>query len=297
MTPKCVTVGYASVDLKFHTAPFEGEGRTTLITQQLSDGPEPGAASYFARSLANHGLPVDIITWVGADEPGQIFIEQSRAAGVGTRGIAADGTASPVCHMFYSDTGGAVVYYYPGALDQGLRDEQRQLIAAADVALIGIGPAGATADALTSVDEDALLMWAVKSDPASLPPSLMQQLAHRADVICHNEAEREFLSGHGGIDIDDLVGRGTITTMTTGPGAVVVHAGDKRFTVPAEERLDVLDATGAGDTFAGSLLSRLVTGGLRRRSPRSTDLIRDAVVGACRDARALLKTRDKGQQI
>lgn len=291
----CAAIGYASIDWKYATARFEGEGRTTIIRRPLSERPEPGAVWYFARALARHEHAVNVVTWVGADETGRGFIEHNRVAGIGIDGIAVCGVRSPACHMYYSDSGASVVYYDPGRMDQHLHDQQQRIVAEADVVLVGIGPPSATAEALGMVRDDALVMWAVKSDPSSLPPELAGRLADRADVICHNEPERTFLSQHGQLDLDAIVAGGTPIVMTSGPGEVLVRNAGGDLLVPGPPRVDALDATGAGDTFAGSLLARLVAAGLRRNATISQSALHAAIVGACDDACTLLMARHEGR--
>ena len=71
--PRSAVVGYASIDHKYATMPFEGPGRTTLVRSPLR-GAQPGAASYFALALVRHTLDVDLVSWVGADEDGLLFV-------------------------------------------------------------------------------------------------------------------------------------------------------------------------------------------------------------------------------
>lgn len=289
------TIGYASVDMKYLTAPFAGENRTTLVRRPMTD-PEPGAVWYFSRALARRGCTVGAVTWVGSDAFGQRFIDQNAAADIDTRGISVGGHRSPLCHMFYSETGTCVTYFDPGALDQRLLDHQRAVIQEADVVLVGIGPAEATADALDQTRPDAALMWVVKADPGSMPPALARRLAARADVICRNVSEEPFLIDTCGLRLPELTGAGTLLVTTCGPSAVRVETGEVRLTVAAPERVDAIDATGAGDTFAGGLLARLASQGLAGGRSFDEALVSEAVRGACDDARDLLWIRTKERE-
>lgn len=285
--PRCAVVGYASIDYQYATEPFEGPGRTTLVRSPLHvDGARPGAASYFALALAQHGLPVSLISWVGPDESGALFTGRLADAGIDVATVTRTGTRSPACHMYCPDGGEPVTFFDPGDADQMLTSDQEQAVASATAVLIGVGPAQATAAALAVADPRALLLWAVKSDPGSLPPELARALATRADVICHSEAETDFLAQTCGLDIEALMRDGTLVATTRGSRGAVLRSSYGEIVVGATEPVSTFDATGAGDTFAAGLLARLM------QCDSSNTVEREhAVRGACADARALLRTR------
>jgi len=283
----CVVVGYASIDHKYDTAAFEGPGRTTLVRQPLQEGrPVPGAVSYFALGLAANDIAVEVVSWVGDDANGEVFVDTLAGAGVGIEAIARSGTRSPTSHMYYPEGAEPVLFFDPGDLDQSLTARQREAIAGADGVLIGVGPATATAAALGAVAPGATLMWAVKSDPASIPPELARALAQRADVICHSESERGFLEEICGLDLAVLEASGTLVVQTCGSRGARARRGDEVIVSDALDPVGTPDATGAGDTFAAGLMARFL-----RLDERRTQDIQRAITGACTDAHALLRSR------
>ncbi|MFI7680595.1 carbohydrate kinase family protein [Actinophytocola sp. NPDC049390] len=287
MTARCVVVGYAGVDFKFATEPFGGPGHTTIVRHSLHGaGVLPGAAAYFALGLAGNGVSVDLVSWVGDDENGTLFVEHHRRAGVNVEGVSRTGTRSPVTHMFWPDEGEPVVFFDPGDVDQTLTEVQRELLATAPAVLVGVGPETATAAALDVIPDDALVMWAVKRDPLSVPPDLAAALAARADVICHSEAETDFLNDICGLDLDALAAAGTLVVETRGARGAALRTDYRQTVVAAPRPVAVEDTTGAGDTFAAGLMARL---------PHRTDLaaidLEAAVLAACADAHALLQAR------
>ncbi|GLY68035.1 carbohydrate kinase family protein [Amycolatopsis taiwanensis] len=281
-TPRCVVMGYASLDFKYATETFEGPGRTTLVRRPLhASGARPGAVSYFALGLTGNGVAVDVVSWVGADENGALFVDHHSRAGVGIDGVSATGSRSPAAHMYWPADGEPVVFFDPGDVDQRLTPQQQQLLAAAPAVIIGVGPEPATAAALTAIPDDALVLWAVKCDPRSVPPKLAVALAARADVICHSEAETDFLQQSCGLDLDALVADGTLLVETRGARGAALRRGQEEIVVAASAPIATEDTTGAGDTFAAGLMARL----LHRTDPEA------AVRAACADAHALLRSR------
>jgi len=288
----CVAMGYASLDHKYLTAPFQGPGHTTLIRGPLAGGlPEAGASSYFASSLRAHGLDVGIVSWVGTDAMGAAFRDDLLARGIDVAGLSCHGSRSPSTQMFYDGHGESVVWFDPGEVDQSLTTTQCEVVARADALLLGIGPVEATARALDTVRSDALVLWAVKADPASLPEDLTRRLADRADVICHSESETAFLEGLRSLDRAALSRAGTIVVTTRGSRDVECLVDGVLREVVGPGPVEINDTTGAGDTFAGGLLARLVQDGMGDHLRTTPSSLSNAVAGACTDAYSLLRSR------
>ncbi|MFO7193403.1 carbohydrate kinase family protein [Thermocrispum sp.] len=283
MSPvRCVVIGYASLDFKYATEPFEGPGRTTLIRRPLHrPGGDPGAVAYFARGLVRNGIPTDVVTWVGSDEHGDVFREHHRLSGVGVGGIVASGSRSPTTRIFWPGGGEPVMFFDPGELDQSLTAAQRALLGDARAVIVAVGPTEATAEALSVVAADAKVMWVVKADPRSVTPELSARLADRADVICHSGSETEFLHRTCGLDVSKLVAGGRLVVETRGAQGAVLRKPDGDIVLRPPEPVSAEDTTGAGDTFAAGLMARLLH-----------DIeVTEAVQGGCADACALLRSR------
>jgi sugar/nucleoside kinase (ribokinase family) len=282
----CV-VGYASVDHKFLTEPFNGSGRTTLVREPLHDGaPEPGAVSYFAAESARQGIATDVVSWLGADALGDVFCDSLQRAGVGTTGVARRGGRSPSTHMFYPDAGEPVTFFDRGDPDLSLTGTQRRLLREADIVVVMIGPPAAVSEALDEIRSDALLGWVLKGDPGSLPAGLARRAAERADVISYSSGERDFMRSHCGLDPDALVATGRLMVETRGAEGVAYSTGHGWRSSAPGQRVRTRDVTGAGDTFAAALVARFA-------QARPTDQEMEQVVaGACADAARFLAARE-----
>lgn len=291
-----MALGYASLDHKFATADFQGPGHTTLVRTRLTEaGPEPGAVSYFASALARHGHDAGIVTWAASDDMGQRFRAELLRRGVDVTGLSLSGTRSPSTLLFYPDGGESVVWFDRGDVDQTLTGAQAEVIAGADAVVVGIGPSEATARALDVIRPEALVLWSVKADAASMPRALAHRLAARADVICHSTCERAFLESECALELEALAQTGTIVVTTRGSAGAQGLLGDATVDVPGMDAVDVVDTTGAGDTFAGSLLARLMRLHADPISTIDAHDLHDAIAGAGKDAGCLLRSRTKGQ--
>jgi ribokinase len=93
---------------------------------------------------------------------------------------------------------------------------------------------------------------------ANLPPSLLAV----CDIVIPNEHERALLGG-----VDALRAAGCTVVVTRGGEGVDVHDATGHVH-QAPFRVDVVDTTGAGDAFCGSLASRLAAGSSLRDAVR-----------------------------
>lgn len=295
MTRLCM-LGYASLDHKYRTAPFRGPGSTTLVEQPLH-GPnaDPGAVAYFARAARRHGPEVSVVSWVAADAPGRDFCTALTTTGVDVAGITRTGDRSPTSHMFYPPAGEVVTFYDPGQLDTDLQPAQGDCLRAADAVVISVGPPGAIRSALDTIDDDTPLMWAVKADPGSLTADLATRLVKRAQVITFSATEANFLRQHCGLNPDTFGARNALVVETHGADGVHYRHGADAGSAPPPRRAEVRDQTGAGDTFAGSLLARLADSAGPEVITSSPAAVKDAVVGAGHDAAEFLIERELGK--
>lgn len=287
-TQRLCAVGYASLDHKFRTRPFEGIGRTTLVERTVHQGEtEPGAVAYFAQAAARQGWSTDVVTWVGDDHLGSRFTESLGVEGVNTRGISRGGARTPSTYMFYPAGQEGITFYDAGEVDARLTETQCDVLAEADAVILGICAEQSAWAALKEIDDEVTLMWAVKGDTQSMTPELAGRLAERAQVITYSASEIDFLRTHCKLPLEQVAHRGNLVVETHGSAGVQYYLeGEPHNTGPVQP-LVVADQTGAGDTFAGSLMVRIVqAGGLRCEDPHTQ------VVEACHDVARFLAERE-----
>ena len=89
----------------------------------------------------------------------------------------------------------------------------------------------------------------------------------KSDILLINESEAELISGTNNIDRSAVQLRGlgpsTVVIKKGSSGAVLFH-GEEKVSIGAYPVKDVIDTTGAGDTFGGGFISALASGGTFR---------------------------------
>ena len=89
------------------------------------------------------------------------------------------------------------------------------------------------------------------------------EVLKKSDILLINESESELISGTDNIDrsavqLQDL-GPSTVVIKKGSSGAVLFH-GEEKVSIGAYPVKDVIDTTGAGDTFGGGFVSALASG-------------------------------------
>ena len=269
---RVAVIGYASIDFPAVLDGFFAGDRTVMIKQRPADAfPRPGGCPlYVARPIADKGITVSIVTWVGADHHGELFASWTEQDGVGVEGIATiEPGDTPVCFMIYQQDGSCGCLFDPGMLGrESLTEKQKALIAGADLLCVTVGPPDIAKQALGLIDDQCKVAWVMKNDPLSFPKKLRAALASRADYIFCNRQEREW--------VDEALAetqsrRQPMIVETAGGNAVMAQRNNDA--VRAEvETLSFDDASGAGDTLAGGCLAAIVAGESDLRSVVSSGI-------------------------
>ena len=90
------------------------------------------------------------------------------------------------------------------------------------------------------------------------------EVLKKSDILLINESEAELITGTNNIDrsavqLQDL-GPSTVVIKKGSSGAVLFH-GEEKVSIGAYPVKDVIDTTGAGDSFGGGFVSALASGG------------------------------------
>ena len=93
------------------------------------------------------------------------------------------------------------------------------------------------------------------------------EVLKKSDILLINESEAELISGTDNIDRSAIqlqgLGPSTVVIKKGSSGAVLFH-GEEKVSIGAYPVKDVIDTTGAGDTFGGGFVSALASGGTFR---------------------------------
>lgn len=251
-------IGYATLDFIAQSdGPVLVEG-TNAITVADQGWPRIGGAPVYAgAALAQAGHDVALVCNIGTDPSGTDLIGQMRQRGLSTGAIVQSKVhRTPVCVLIHRPDG-----RYCCFLDRGgdaaspLSPEQQATLRKAAWIVIAAGPSDLAEQALAMMAPGQKLAWIVKADATSFPPALCDRLRARADIIFHNRHESAFLGRSDGPPPANQ-----ILFETDGEHGVHIHRKGHTVTLPTA-MLKTLDATGAGDTFAGAALATLMEDG------------------------------------
>lgn len=245
-----VVTGYASMDLSLDVSAFEGVGRTTLVTRRPAEM-EPGGIARFFPGLREHRTRA--ISWVGSDEPSQRWVRAVAAHAVDVSGVHEMSGRMPTSLLFHADEGGSMCFFDQGVADPNdmlLSTSDEEAIASADLVLIAVGPSQVSERILQLLGVGTCLVWVVKADPMAFPVELRAALAARANVILHSHQEDSFLADAASNAPSALFVR------TAGREPVEWRHGSEHGALAVRTLDRHVDATGAGDFFAGHFVGQ-----------------------------------------
>lgn len=234
-----------------------------------------GSAANVAVWAARCGRDVLFVGKIGRDRMGALGREDLEREGVGHRLIETDAHATGSVAVFVDHTGersmvsghGADFYLLPSELPRK--------------AVAGSGHLHLTAwsfftDPPRSAAREAARIAKVAGATLSFDPGSFQMIDEMGvdtflsvttdmgvDVFLPNKEEAAMLTGlsdpeAAGCRLAELFGGALVVVKLDADGALVVGEGEVRHIPPASNRL--VDATGAGDSFAGAFLSQWTAG-------------------------------------
>lgn len=255
-----------------------------LIEFNQTDPNEPrylqgfgGDTSNAAIAAARQGARVGYVTRIGTDAFGDQFAALWQAEGVDLRGVARDTVAHTAVyfvshgaqgHTFsYLRAGSAASRMSPETLPRELLAHCRwlhvsgisQAIAASacDAVFAAIGIARAAGARISFDSNLRLKLW-----PLDRARAVIRATIGLSDLFLPSIEDARALSGLADADavFDWCLGQGARTVaLKLGQDGVLFGSAAGRQSLPGH-RVAAVDATGAGDCFAGALLARLIAG-------------------------------------
>jgi ribokinase len=234
-----VVVGSINLDVLTRCARFPDPGETVPGTT-VEFGPG-GKGANQARAAARAGAHVTFIGAVGDDGAGERVLPALTDAGVLARVTRTPG-GTGVAVVTVDDRGENSIVVVPGAnAALTLNDGDRAAIAAADVVLLQLEiPTPVVLDAARTARAAGTTVLLNPSPVRSLPA----QLWALVDVVIVNRAEAAQLADRLGSVPLVITTLGADGARATGPAGTVEVPG---------LRVPVVDTTGAGDAFTGTL--------------------------------------------
>jgi ribokinase len=255
-------VGSANEDLVVTVARLPQAGQTVLAHGSVVLPGGKGANQAVAAARA--GAEVVFIGSVGRDSAGERTIASLRAEGIDVTHVSVDPSApTGLALVTVADDGENQITVVAGANDRlsgaqvtaGLAELALQ---PSDACLVSfeIGDEAVAAAASYATQVDAALL--VNPSPAR---TLVPEIVRAGAILLPNASEAAQLSGLTGTPaamwLYEMTGAPVVMTIGAG-GATVIDQGAP-YSVAAPS-VDVVDTTGAGDTFAGALAAMIVQG-------------------------------------
>ncbi len=266
MAARVTVVGSYAVGMTLRTDRFPVAGETRHGTD-FDMGPG-GKGSNQAIQAARMGADTALVTCIGRDAFGDEALAMYAREGVDTSHVARSDRNTGVGFIVLDDSGQNVI-----VLDMGANHELT--VADVDAAADRIGSSGAFLTQFEVPAECALAGLRIARAagvPAILNPAPARSLPREAlgdvDILTPNQSELRILLGLAADDpADDLAlcrellaaGVGTVV-MTRGEHGALIVRGDEAIAVPSIG-VEVVDTTGAGDAFNGTLATALAAGG------------------------------------
>jgi ribokinase len=253
--PSVIVVGSVNMDLvvQVRTLPERGETVTGgTFTSTLG-----GKGANQAAAAAELGARVWLVGLTGGDGFGRAAREDLEAHGVDVSTLGTSPRPTGVASILVDASGENLIAVASGANhDLTGRDVSDRLaeVSTEDAVLL----------ANLEVPDEAILAaaefadrrgWRFVLDPAPARP-LSPLLLALCDVVTPNRAEADALGS-----VEALLGRGVgAVVLTLGADGARVHRADGSMLDQPSMPVEVVDTTGAGDAFAGTLAWRLASG-------------------------------------
>jgi ribokinase len=267
MTGRVVVVGSANVDLVVDV-PRPPKAGETVLGGRLRRSPGGKGANQAVAAAHAGGADTTFVGALGDDEAADLVLVSLGGAGVRTDLVERVDAPTGTAFVTVAPDGENAIVVAPGANDHvRIGTPQAERIAEADVVLAQLEiPLDVVAAAAAARRPEALMILNAAPSRA-LPDSLWAAL----DLLVVNEHEAADLAGEPG----KLLERVPAVVVTLGGEGCVVLRRDHEPVRIRGIPVDVVDTTGAGDTFCGVLAAALAQG---RSLPEAAQ--RAAVAGA-----------------
>jgi ribokinase len=251
------------VELLVARAPKPGETLTAERTSRRAGGKGANQAVAAARA----GARVRMIGRIGADPAGARMLEDLRTEGVDTHAVAAlPGVPTGTAYITVTADGENTIVLERGAnahLSVADLAAEREALAGAKVLLAQLEVPIETVTAAVCAARDAGVRPVVTLAPAQEVPD---ELLAGLDPLLVNEHEAGILLGRDVASHPEECARRLVAlgprsvVITLGAEGAVVADASRVWRVPAVAVDTVVDTTGAGDAFAGTLACALAGG-------------------------------------
>lgn len=243
---RIVVVGSANVDQVYSVREIPSPGETVLASGFTTARGGKGQNQAVAASRA--GATVAFVGAVGSDGFGDLTEAGLTEDGIDTSGLRRSPQPTGTAIIAVDAAGENTIIVDPGANAAVQLDEaDRAAIADADVLLLQLEVPLPTVLAAARAARDAATVAILNAAPMA---TLSAELLSSIDVLVVNEHEAAQLKRAAGVEnLTDLV---AVVVMTLGGRGAELHERGEQVVRVVAPAVEVVDSTGAGDTFCGA---------------------------------------------
>lgn len=254
---KVVVVGSINVDMVFTSDIRPNAGETVLgNTFSLIPG---GKGANQAVAASKLGADSIMIGCVGLDANGDFAIDNLKSVNVNTDCIdIVHDSPTGVANIIVAENDNSIIVI-PGAnykVDKGMIDKYKDIILSADIVLLQLEIPLEAVEYTLEICKNNNVKVLLNPAPAV---ELSSKMIESATYITPNEHELKEILGKDCDTEDEMKKYPNKLIVTLGSKGVKYFDGNELKLIPSY-KVEVVDTTGAGDTFCGALAAALVRG-------------------------------------
>ncbi len=295
-------VGSFNMDLFIETPRFPAPGEA-ILGKNFRRAPG-GKGANQAYAVARMGMRAAMVGALGQDAFGDEMSANLQAVGVNTSGVVRrDEVASGTAMIVLDATGQNQIVVANGANDTLTAEDitrQRALFAQSKAVIVQLETSMASVAATLQLTHETGALTVLNPAPYAL---VEESLLRLCDWIIPNEGEATKLSGVDVSDAASAAKAADVIQQRTHCANVIVTLGAQGVWLATPEftglvtgfKVTAVDTVGAGDTFIGAFVTRLVEGSTAREAARF-GCAAAAIAVTRRGAQASIPTRDEVEE-